>query len=130
MTAIWVTCIIWFMRLLTHALIIQGHWEAPPYQGGSMRSAYHIRQLEVYRLLQIQQPIDVFISHDWPRGIARHGAMQQLFKAKPFLQTEVRLQLCVMADCTCAGDVTDQSTHGRDIRPSRFWYRIYRSKAG
>ncbi len=54
-----------------------------------MRSAYHIRELDVYRLLQIHRPLDVFLSHDWPRGIAHHGNKAQLFRAKPFLRQEV-----------------------------------------
>lgn len=54
-----------------------------------MRSAYHIRALEVYRLMQLQQPLDVFLSHDWPRGIAHHGDTAQLLRNKPFLKAEV-----------------------------------------
>ncbi len=71
---------------------LQGHWERPPYGPDALRSAYHVRQLEVYRLAQLdpsRTPLDVFLSHDWPSGIARHGNMQQLFRAKPFLRAEV-----------------------------------------
>jgi len=67
----------------------QGHWEKAPYDNSSMRSAYHVRELDVYRLLQIHRPLDVFLSHDWPRGIAYHGNTSRLFKAKPFLRSEV-----------------------------------------
>ena len=67
----------------------QGHFEAPPYQNDSMRSAYHVRELDVYRLLQLRQPVDVGLSHDWPRGIANHGDAAQLFRAKSFLRREV-----------------------------------------
>ena len=69
---------------------VQGHWEKPPYDNSSMRSAYHIRELDVYRLLQIHRPLDIFLSHDWPRGIANFGNKAQLFRAKPFLQKEVK----------------------------------------
>lgn len=71
---------------------MQGHYERPPYQMDSIRSAYHIRELEVYRLRQLREgaPLDVFLSHDWPRGIARHGDTQRLLRAKPFLRAEVR----------------------------------------
>lgn len=71
----------------------QGHWERPPYDNSSMRSAYHVRELDVYRLLQIHRHLDVFLSHDWPRGIAHHGNKSQLFRAKPFLQREVSAAL-------------------------------------
>ncbi len=60
-----------------------------------MRSAYHIRELDVFRLLQIHRPLDVFLSHDWPRGIAYHGNKAQLFRAKPFLRQEVTSALCL-----------------------------------
>jgi len=30
-----------------------GHFEAPPYSSGAMRSAYHVRELDVYRLMQV-----------------------------------------------------------------------------
>jgi len=75
-----------------------------------MRSAYHVRQLEVHRLMQLavaevggaaagapaaggaaggpQRP-DVFLSHDWPRNIARFGDMQGLLRKKAFLRAEV-----------------------------------------
>ena len=59
-----------------------------------MRSAYHIRALEVYRLLQLKEPLDIFLSHDWPRGVAHHGDKNQLFRAKPFLKEEVWLHPC------------------------------------
>lgn len=72
-----------------HEVLLQGHYERPPYQMDSMRSAYHIRELEVCRLKQLQKPLDVFLSHDWPRNIARHGDTQRLVRAKPFLRSEV-----------------------------------------
>ena len=78
----------------TRRLLLQGHWERPPYDTSSMKSAYHIRQLDGYRLLQIHRPLDIFLSHDWPRGIAHYGNKAQLFRAKPFLQNEVSAYLC------------------------------------
>lgn len=38
-----------------------------------MRSAYHVRELEVHRLLRLRQPLDVFLSHDWPQVGRRWG---------------------------------------------------------
>ena len=55
----------------------QGHFERPPYNAGSMRSAYHVRELEVHRLLRLRQPLDVFLSHDWPQvGSSVRGSVQ------------------------------------------------------
>jgi len=62
----------------------------PPYNHpGDIRSAYHIREFDVFKLSQLRQPLDVFISHDWPQGVASFGDMEQLFRAKPFLRQEV-----------------------------------------
>lgn len=80
---------------------MQGHWERPPYDNSSMRSAYHIRELDVYRLLQIHRPLDIFLSHDWPRGIANFGNKAQLFRAKPFLQKEVLCCPNIVAQLAC-----------------------------
>ncbi|KAL1503181.1 hypothetical protein AB1Y20_011239 [Prymnesium parvum] len=66
-----------------------GHYEAPPYTEDTMRSAYHVRELEVFKLLQLRRPVDVFLSHDWPQHIARHGDTQSLFRRKSFLRAEV-----------------------------------------
>lgn len=66
-----------------------GHFERPPYNESTMRSAYHIRSIDVYRLLRLRHPIDVFLSHDWPAGIARHGDTAALFRKKRFLQREI-----------------------------------------
>ena len=67
-----------------------GHYEVPPYSDDDMRSTYHLREMDVLRLLQLEKPLDVFMSHDWPQHIARHGDTQALFRKKPFLQSEVQ----------------------------------------
>lgn len=33
-----------------------GHHELPPYNNSSVRSAYHVRDLDVYRLLKVRSP--------------------------------------------------------------------------
>jgi lariat debranching enzyme len=43
----------------------------------------------VHRLLRLRQPLDVFLSHDWPQGIARHGDTERLLQRKSFLRREV-----------------------------------------
>ena len=45
----------------------QGHWEHPPYDQSSMRSAYHVREYEVWKLGMMTGHVDIFLSHDWPR---------------------------------------------------------------
>lgn len=34
--------------------------------------------------------MDVFISHDWPRGIYRHGNAKRLIQNKKFFEKEVK----------------------------------------
>jgi lariat debranching enzyme len=56
-----------------------GHHESPPFTESTMRSAYHIREYEVAQLLQLQPgQVDIFMSHDWPTGMAKHGAFSCL----------------------------------------------------
>ena len=43
----------------------------------------------MYRLMQLQQHVDVFLSHDWPSRIADHGNKAQLCRCKKFLANEV-----------------------------------------
>ncbi|XP_067004697.2 lariat debranching enzyme [Anabrus simplex] len=68
---------------------MKGHFEKPPYTEETKRSVYHIRNLETFRLKQVQQPIDIFLSHDWPRGVHRFGDVQELIKNKPFLENDI-----------------------------------------
>eukprot|EP00742_Colponemidia_sp_Colp-10_P005924 GILJ01006335.1.p1 GENE.GILJ01006335.1~~GILJ01006335.1.p1 ORF type:complete len:450 (-),score=58.43 GILJ01006335.1:16-1338(-) len=67
----------------------KGHHEVPPYTDKTMRSAYHVREYEVFKLMQIREPVDIFLSHDWPKGIARYGNVQQLLRFKKYLADEI-----------------------------------------
>ena len=80
---------------------LQGHWEQPPFDNSSMRSAYHIRELDVFRLMQLQKPLDVFLSHDWPQGIQNFGNLAQLLQRKPFLRKDVSA-LCLLDASLCS----------------------------
>lgn len=63
--------------------------ERPPYQNSDVRTVYHARREDMERLLRIKRPVDICISHDWPRGITDFGDSEQLLKAKPFLKSEI-----------------------------------------
>ncbi|KAF8060563.1 DBR1 [Scenedesmus sp. PABB004] len=65
-----------------------GHHEALPYDERCVKSAYHVRALHVHRLMQLREPTSVFLSHDWPNLITRHGNAAWLFKKKPYFQKE------------------------------------------
>ncbi|TFK45893.1 hypothetical protein OE88DRAFT_1648923 [Heliocybe sulcata] len=66
----------------------QGHHEHLPYDKGSLRSAYHIREFNVRRLSLLSSPT-VFLSHDWPASITRHGNQAELLRRKPFFKDDV-----------------------------------------
>ncbi|GFR89836.1 lariat debranching enzyme [Elysia marginata] len=67
----------------------KGHFERPPYGRDTVRSVYHIRNLEVFRLKQISAHTDIFISHDWPKGIYHNGDVENLLRRKPFFKQEI-----------------------------------------
>ncbi|CAN1816433.1 Lariat debranching enzyme [Linum perenne] len=67
----------------------RGHDERPPYDENSIRSVYHVREYDVHKLMQVEEPIDIFLSHDWPLGITDCGNWQQLIRFKPFFEKEI-----------------------------------------
>ncbi|VVC28865.1 Calcineurin-like phosphoesterase domain, ApaH type,Lariat debranching enzyme, C-terminal,Metallo- [Cinara cedri] len=69
---------------------MRGRHEKPPYNEFTKRSIYHVRQLEVFRLKQLKEPIDIMLSHDWPQGIEKYGNVKQLVKYKPFLKEDIK----------------------------------------
>lgn len=44
---------------------------------------------EMFISMKIQMPIDIFMSHDWPRGIYYYGRTGELLRKKKFLRQEV-----------------------------------------
>ncbi|KAF7271048.1 hypothetical protein GWI33_016013 [Rhynchophorus ferrugineus] len=68
---------------------LKGRFEKTPYTDSTIRSVYHIRNLDVFRLKQMSQPIDIFLSHDWPAGVYNYGNMEQLLKRKPFFKDDI-----------------------------------------
>ena len=73
----------------------KGHFERPPYDRGTLRSVYHVREYDVWKMHQLdvegtaQKPLDVFMTHDWPRGITRYGDEQALVRKKSFFKEEI-----------------------------------------
>ena len=59
------------------------HHERLPYGRAEIRSIYHVRECDVAKLLQIQHPIDICISHDWPRRMEWFGDYKKLFADRP-----------------------------------------------
>eukprot|EP00268_Persea_americana_P050913 TRINITY_DN5583_c0_g1_i6.p1 TRINITY_DN5583_c0_g1~~TRINITY_DN5583_c0_g1_i6.p1 ORF type:complete len:328 (-),score=45.16 TRINITY_DN5583_c0_g1_i6:1056-2039(-) len=67
-----------------------GHYERVPYNESDIRSIYHVREYDVYKLMQVEEPIDIFVSHDWPLGITDYGNWEQLVRQKPFFEKEIQ----------------------------------------
>lgn len=67
-----------------------GHYERPPYNDNDIRSVYHVREYDVHKLLQVDEPIDIFMSHDWPIGITDYGNYKELIRLKPHFEKEIQ----------------------------------------
>lgn len=65
------------------------HAQFPPYDNSTMRSAYAIRSLEVFRLSQLTGPFDIMLSHDWPHSIWEFGNKEQLLRFKPYFRDDI-----------------------------------------
>lgn len=78
----------------------RGHFERPPYSDDTIRSVYHMRELEVYRIMHLHKlanednghkaKVDVFLSHDWPSQIWTYGNSAMLLKKKPYFRDDMK----------------------------------------
>jgi lariat debranching enzyme len=68
----------------------KSHYERLPYNSDDVRSIYHVRELDVRKLLQIRSQVDIGLSHDWPRGMEWKGDYKQLFRWKPDFEQEAK----------------------------------------
>ncbi|KAH6851150.1 lariat debranching enzyme, C-terminal domain-containing protein [Chaetomium sp. MPI-CAGE-AT-0009] len=66
------------------------HHERLPFNTDDVKSFYHVREIDVRKLLQLRTQVDIGISHDWPRAIEKHGNQKRLFKMKPDFERESR----------------------------------------
>jgi lariat debranching enzyme len=66
------------------------HYERLPYNGDDVKSIYHVRELDVRKLLQIRSQVDIGLSHDWPRGMEWKGDHRTLFRWKPDFEQEAK----------------------------------------
>ncbi|CAH0022024.1 unnamed protein product [Clonostachys rhizophaga] len=58
------------------------HHERLPFNADDVKSFYHVREIDVRKLLLVQSQVDVGLSHDWPREIEKHGDSESLFRKK------------------------------------------------
>ncbi|OIW27808.1 lariat debranching enzyme [Coniochaeta ligniaria NRRL 30616] len=64
------------------------HHERLPFNGDDVKSFYHVREIDVRKLLQLRTQVEVGVSHDWPRAIERHGDEKRLWQMKPDFKRE------------------------------------------
>jgi lariat debranching enzyme len=48
-----------------------------------------MREFEVFKISLLKQPIDIFLTHDWPNDITQYGDVNELLRYKPFFRDEV-----------------------------------------
>ncbi|CAK7203278.1 lariat debranching enzyme [Sporothrix eucalyptigena] len=93
----------------------QPHHERIPFRQDDIKSFYHVREVDVRKLLQIREPVDIGMSHDWPRAIEWHGDSEHLYRMKPHFRRE---SMEGTLGNTAAEYVLDR------LRP-RFWFSAH-----
>lgn len=66
------------------------HYERLPYMGNEVRSIYHVRDYDRYKLFQVSGRVDVGLSHDWPQGIEHNGDVKWLLGEKPWFGSDIK----------------------------------------
>ena len=67
----------------------KGHYESPPFDQNTVRSIYHVRKLDVFKLKLLTSPVHIGLSHDWPKGVYHYGNLDELYRRKGFLREEI-----------------------------------------
>lgn len=66
------------------------HFERLPYDENEIKSLYHVREIDVRKLLLLRTQVDIGISHDWPRGIEWQGDYKALFRKKDLFEADAK----------------------------------------
>ena len=66
----------------------KSHHERLPFSQDDIKSFYHVREIDIRKLLLLREQVDVGLSHDWPRGIENHGNAAALWRMKPDFRQE------------------------------------------
>ncbi|ETS85341.1 hypothetical protein PFICI_03366 [Pestalotiopsis fici W106-1] len=64
------------------------HNERLPFNQDDIKGFYHVREIDVRKLLLLREQVDVGLSHDWPRAVERHGDERALWRMKPDFRQE------------------------------------------
>ncbi|XP_046854974.1 lariat debranching enzyme B-like [Xenia sp. Carnegie-2017] len=108
----------------------KGHHERPPFTQDTVRSIYHVRSLDVFKLKLLSKPVNIGLSHDWPKGVYHYGNLNELYRWKRYLQKEIE-------DDTLGSNAAQEVL--RTLQPD-FWFsahlhcrfpaQIYHSQTG
>src|SRR4051812_10652403 len=93
--------LIFYLKLPYCHVLSAGHYERAPYNASDIRSVYHVREYDVFKLKQLKDPVDIFMSHDWPLGITDYGNWEKLIRSKPFFKEEVVGLFQMQTSCQC-----------------------------
>ncbi|KXS15539.1 hypothetical protein M427DRAFT_123497 [Gonapodya prolifera JEL478] len=66
-----------------------GNFEGHPVTGTDRISCFHTREFDKWRWLMVREPVDIFLSHDWPTGIAHHGDKETLLAKRPTFEPDI-----------------------------------------
>jgi Lariat debranching enzyme, C-terminal domain len=66
----------------------KSHFERLPYNRDAYHSIFHVRELDVRKLLSVRTQVDVGLSHDWPQGVEWCGQHRWLFGRKDRFEAE------------------------------------------
>jgi lariat debranching enzyme len=64
------------------------HIERLPFNQDDIKGFYHVREIDVRKLLLLREQVDVGLSHDWPRAVERYGDEKALWRLKPDFRQE------------------------------------------
>ena len=67
----------------------KGRYECPPLSDSDMRSIYHQRSIDTFRLAQLSGTIDIMMSHDWPVNVTDYGDAARLVREKPHFRDDM-----------------------------------------
>jgi lariat debranching enzyme len=66
-----------------------GYHETIPYDEKQMRSIYHTREFEIFKLSNYENQIDIMLSHDWPTHITMFGDEKKLLQYKKHFKADI-----------------------------------------
>ncbi|OLY79703.1 Lariat debranching enzyme [Smittium mucronatum] len=68
----------------------RGYFENFPFDPiERFKSLHQTRIFEIQKLCLLKQPLDIFVSHDWPSKIAKLGDTKALINVKPWFKSDI-----------------------------------------